>query len=185
MIGFAPDEIGRDFEAWESLVHPDDLARARQALQEHLDGDTAGYTSDFRLRCRDGTYKWVRARGKVVRRTASGKPLRVIGTHADLSEKDREERVMQARLRLLEYSFSHSLDELLVKTVDEAEELTGSRVGFYHFLEADQKTLSLQAWSTRTTGEMCQAEGKGRHLRSGRGRGVGRLYPSTPARDSQ
>jgi light-regulated signal transduction histidine kinase (bacteriophytochrome) len=56
-----------------------------------------------------------------------------------------------------------SLKELLVATLDEACALTGSSIGFYHFLEADQKTLSLQAWSTRTTQEFCKAQGEGRH----------------------
>jgi PAS domain S-box-containing protein len=64
---------------------------------------------------------------------------------------------------LAEYASSHTLDELLQATLDEAEALTGSAIGFYHFVEADQRTLCLQAWSTRTLGGMCNAEGKGLH----------------------
>ncbi len=90
-----------------------------------------------------------------------GGECRVVLT--DITERKREQLVLEARLRLLEYSLTHSLEELLVATLDEAEMLTGSQVGFYHFLEADQKTLSLQAWSTRTSREMCRAEGPGRH----------------------
>jgi GAF domain-containing protein len=55
------------------------------------------------------------------------------------------------------------LDELLEATLNEAEALTGSLISFYHFLEADQKTLSLQNWSTKTKAEFCKAEGQGLH----------------------
>jgi two-component system sensor histidine kinase/response regulator len=64
---------------------------------------------------------------------------------------------------LWEYAATHPIDELMQKALDGIGELTGSSIGFYHFVEADQKTLSLQAWSTRTLNEFCQAEGKGLH----------------------
>ena len=81
----------------------------------------------------------------------------------EIEERKRSESIMLARLRLLKYASSHSLDELLQATLDEAEALTGSVIGFFHFVKADQKTLSLQAWSTRTLRQMCSAEGKGLH----------------------
>jgi len=81
----------------------------------------------------------------------------------DITERKRVEGIMQARLRLLEFASSHSTDELLTAALDEIEALTGSSIGFYHFLEADQRTLSLQNWSTNTMKNMCTAEGKGSH----------------------
>lgn len=81
----------------------------------------------------------------------------------DVTERRRAEKIMLSRLRLREYSQSHSLDELLQATVDEAEELTGSVIGFFVFVESDQRTLTLQTWSTRTLREMCTAQGKGLH----------------------
>jgi PAS domain S-box-containing protein len=81
----------------------------------------------------------------------------------DITERKRTESVMSARMRLLEFAATHTLDELLEATLNEAEELTGSCIGFYHYLEPDQKTLSLQNWSTRTKKDFCRAEGKGRH----------------------
>ncbi len=81
----------------------------------------------------------------------------------DITGRKRVQNIMQARLRLLEFASSHSMDELLTATLDEIEALTGSTIGFYHFLEADQKTLSLQSWSTNTLKNMCTAEGKGSH----------------------
>lgn len=81
----------------------------------------------------------------------------------DITELKRNERILQARLGLSEYAASHSLEELLQKTVDETEHLTGSRIGFLHFIEDEQQTIWLQVWSTNTTKSMCTAEGKGIH----------------------
>ena len=80
-----------------------------------------------------------------------------------LEERKRAENILQARLRLLEFANSHSMDELLTATLDEIEALTGSTIGFYHFLESDQRTLSLQNWSTNTLKTMCTAVAKGSH----------------------
>jgi PAS domain S-box-containing protein len=87
----------------------------------------------------------------------------VFAVARDVTERKRTEEIMLARLRLAEFAPTHSLDELLRATLDEVERLTGSAIGFFHFLEADQKTLSLQSWSTRTLTELCTAVGKGRH----------------------
>jgi signal transduction histidine kinase len=81
----------------------------------------------------------------------------------DVTERRRMEEMLRRRLELLEYAVAHSLEELLVKTLDEVGELTGSPIGFYHFVDADQQNLSLQAWSTRTMQEYCTAAGKGSH----------------------
>ncbi len=78
-------------------------------------------------------------------------------------QREQEGRIIRTRLSLLEFAMTHSLDEVLQKTLDEVGDLVESPIGFYHFVEEDQKTLSLQAWSTRTLNEFCKAEGKGMH----------------------
>ena len=81
----------------------------------------------------------------------------------DATASKRISAVLQARVRISEYALTHSLGELLTLTLDETELLTGSTIGFFHFVEADQLTLSLQEWSTNTHLRMCTAEGGGRH----------------------
>jgi len=81
----------------------------------------------------------------------------------DISHQKRSQDLMSARLRLMEYSLSHSCEDLLRKTLDEAEGLTGSCIGFYHSIELDQQMFALRAWSTRTASHFCKAEGSGRH----------------------
>ena len=81
----------------------------------------------------------------------------------DITRQTQTTAVMAARLRLMQFVGAHSLAELLVATLDEAEALTGSQVGFYHLVEPDQVALTLQAWSSNTSLHLCKAEGAGRH----------------------
>jgi diguanylate cyclase (GGDEF)-like protein/PAS domain S-box-containing protein len=76
----------------------------------------------------------------------------------DLSEKDRAATILRVRLDLREYSVGHTMHELMVKALDEIEDMTGSRIGFYHIVDEEKGILSLLAWSTRTTREFCKAE---------------------------
>jgi PAS domain S-box-containing protein len=80
-----------------------------------------------------------------------------------LNVRKRAENIMHVRLRLLKFAESHSLEEFTQATLDELEALTNSKIGFYHLVEADQCTLSLQTWSTNTLQHMCRADGKGQH----------------------
>lgn len=79
------------------------------------------------------------------------------------AEKERAEKIVQLRLKLIEFAEGHSMAELLTKMLDEVGDLTESPVGFYHFVEPDEMTLSLQAWSTRTMQEYCKADTSNRH----------------------
>lgn len=81
----------------------------------------------------------------------------------DCTKRKRSDAVLLARSRIIEMANTCSLEELLRITLDETEILTGSQVGFFHFLESDQVALSLQAWSTNTIQHMCKAEPAGSH----------------------
>ncbi|MGD1000846.1 MAG: PAS domain S-box protein [Candidatus Brocadiia bacterium] len=96
---------------------------------------------------------------------AEGKPLYYYSFLADITERKRAEGLTEARLRMMVASNDPalSLDETLRMLLDEIEARTGSVIGFYHYMEPDQETLSLQTWSTNTLRNMCMAEGKGRH----------------------
>ncbi len=87
----------------------------------------------------------------------------MLGLGRDITDRKRNEAINLSRLHLMQYTETHSLDELLEETLNEVETLTDSRIGFYHFVEDDQVSLTLQNWSTRTKTEFCKAEGKGLH----------------------
>jgi len=89
LLGYADDEIENRFESWENLVHPDDIAQCYENIDKCLNHETLLYENEHRLRCKDGSYKWILARGKVFERTADGQALRMMGTHTDLSDRKR------------------------------------------------------------------------------------------------
>ena len=101
MLGFADDEFENRREEWETRIHPEDRPRMAADLQAYLNGKSPSYASEFRMRCKDGALKWILSRGMVVSRDAAGKPLRMIGTHADISERVRQqEEIARVNQRL-------------------------------------------------------------------------------------
>lgn len=101
MLGYAEDEIGNHSDEWRKRLHPEDAARCQQALHEHLAGRTPMYRCEKRLRCKDGSWLWLLARGKVVERLADGQPRRITGTHVDISvRKALELELRQSNARL-------------------------------------------------------------------------------------
>ncbi len=84
MFGYTMEEWGAGPEAWSSRVHPDDLNTITPAIKNHLDGSTGYYQSEHRLLCKDGGYKWVLDRGKIVERDEHGKAIRMMGMYTDI-----------------------------------------------------------------------------------------------------
>ena len=102
MLGYAEHEVKNTFSAWQELLHPDDAERATLTIRTFLEGSRPVYELEHRLRHRDGTYRWILARG-VVLRDADGRPVRLAGTHVDLTErKKHEEQLRQANSALAE-----------------------------------------------------------------------------------
>ena len=91
MLGYGADELEGHVRTWERLVHPDDKPEAARRLSEHFAGHTVAYECEHRLRCKDGSWAWILARGKVVARGAAGVPLRIVGTHIDLTARKQAE----------------------------------------------------------------------------------------------
>ena len=85
MLGYAPGELG-DYVAsqWVAFLHPDERERIAETASIKL-ATEGGYEIEFRLRCKDGSYRWILSRAKVVQREADGRPLRAVGTHVDLT----------------------------------------------------------------------------------------------------
>jgi PAS domain S-box-containing protein len=86
MYGFGGDELTNDVQEWYSRIHPDDRKLIESDLQSHLQSDNPYYETTYRIQFKGGDYKWILARGKILEWDAAGKPLRMIGTHTDLTE---------------------------------------------------------------------------------------------------
>ena len=87
MLGYDLDELEPDVAAWKQLVHPDDLGPVMAAVEAHLRGETPQYENEHRVRHKDGRWVWILDRGKVVSRDGEGKPLRMAGTHTDVTDR--------------------------------------------------------------------------------------------------
>ena len=112
MLGYAADEIGPGFDEFTTRLHPDDIAHVQPAITACLEGRSEGYAVDLRLRCKDGSWKWVLSRGMVASRDAQGKPLRMIGTHTDITERKQTEcelRELNAQLHEKTYLLQTTL----------------------------------------------------------------------------
>jgi PAS domain S-box-containing protein len=84
MRGYADDEIGNSRSEWEDQIHPDDIAAVLDTAAAHVDGATPLFVSEYRIRCKDGSYKWVLDRGMAIERGEDDKPSRIIGTNTDI-----------------------------------------------------------------------------------------------------
>jgi len=101
MLGFTDTEFANRRDEWEKRIHPEDKARVTAELQAYLEGSSPAYSAECRMQCKDGSWKWILTRGAVVSRDAGGKPLRMIGTHSDISTRVRQqEEITRANERL-------------------------------------------------------------------------------------
>ncbi|MCM2339857.1 EAL domain-containing protein [Rhodoferax sp.] len=87
MYGYDDGELQSSVAELDALVHPEDLGRLQLDRQAHLDGITLTYSNEHRVLCKDGNWKWVHSRGMVISRDAQGRALRMLGTHADITER--------------------------------------------------------------------------------------------------
>jgi PAS domain S-box-containing protein len=97
MLGYRDDEVGDTLSAWADRLHPEDLENRSSELDRHFRGETPSYRHEHRVRCKDGSYKWILDQGMVISRDAQGQPLRVIGTHTDMSSRKELEEQMRQR----------------------------------------------------------------------------------------
>jgi len=91
MLGFAEDEVGSSFSECYAHTHPNDIDKVKTAIQRHLDGKTPAFVNEHRMRHKDGGWRWILDRGMVISRKKDGTPLRMIGTHTDITERKRSE----------------------------------------------------------------------------------------------
>jgi len=99
ILGYSLTELQAfDMGPWERLTHPDDLRRAGAVALRHYAGELPVYECEVRMRHKDGHWVWILTRGKVMERDAEGRPLRMVGTHLDISERKRYEGDLQRLL---------------------------------------------------------------------------------------
>lgn len=114
MLGYAEQDVANSLAEWEERVHEDDKEKVLSDLNAYLSGKSSGYINEHRMRCKDGSWKWILARGLVFGQTAEGKPTRMIGTHTDITRHKSLENALKQNEEDLYTIFSESPDGIVV-----------------------------------------------------------------------
>ena len=96
MLGYTPEEISSHSDEWMKRIHPDDMPFLQEGMARLFSGEVPAAQMEFRMRCKDGRWKWVLGHALIVSRDAAGKPLRLIGVNLDIDNRKRAETVRDA-----------------------------------------------------------------------------------------
>ncbi|HPD76629.1 MAG TPA: PAS domain S-box protein, partial [Methanoregulaceae archaeon] len=108
MLGYGEDELPQSFWTWEGLLHPDDRDRALSVVSEYRTGKRESHAIEFRLRAKDGSWRWILSKAKLHGRTSDGAPIRMVGTHTDITDrKHAEEELLRS-----ETKYRHILENM-------------------------------------------------------------------------
>ena len=156
VIGYSQDEVVGKNGLELDILAPEDRIRLYSLLKAHRRIENM----EIKAKTRAGIPKYFSFWAENI--DISGRRC-LLSMFLDITERKRLENLTEVRLRLNESSSGMTLPELLRKTVDEAERLTGSEIGFFHFVNGDQETIDLQMWSTRTLETLCDTKPEDRH----------------------
>ena len=148
MLGYSENELGRTVEVWKQLVHPDDLPNAMASLDAVFAGGNEPYAVETRLRCRDGSWRWIRARGKVLTWTVDRKPLRMIGTHTDIDHVRRQEEAERLSKRRFDLALKASRLGLFERDLSTMKGVWNARGFEIHGLEPRDESPSVAELET-------------------------------------
>ncbi|HKJ97363.1 MAG TPA: GAF domain-containing protein [Desulfotignum sp.] len=125
MLGYSPYELPQDISTWEMLIHPEDRSMALETVNRHL-VSSEPFEMEFRMQTRDKGYRWILGRGKTVEKDGTGKALRMVGTHMDITDRKnmglrmRHSQKMEA-MGVLAGGIAHDFNNILAAIVGYAE----------------------------------------------------------------
>nr|MDJ0841154.1 diguanylate cyclase [Acidobacteriota bacterium] len=141
MLDYNDQAVDGPLHFQNDLLHPEDLPRMQSLIEDHLAGRTPFYEAEYRIRARDGNWKWILDRGKVIERDNSGNPIRVAGTHKEITLRKSAEEKLRLAARVMESTndavFITDLDFNMLQVNTRFHELTG-------FSEEQVQFMSLQ-----------------------------------------
>lgn len=142
---------------WYSIMHPEDRDSCRTSMQLQIASNQQRIGVQYRAKHQDGSWRWLAGTGQVASRNANGEATRLIGINLDLTAhleaevlREREAERVAGLLELATAEAGMSEKELLQYGLNLAEKLTDSKIAFLHFINSDQQSIELVAWSTAT-----------------------------------
>lgn len=152
MLGLQPDEMSDNLNEWQSRIHPADKDRIWAEVDANMQGRTDEYTCEHRMLCKNGHYIWILDRGRVVSRSAEGKPLRMVGTYTDLSSQKAATKALEAALRESSALLNTLNRHAIISVADPSGRITDVNDAFCNISEYSRAELIGQQHSIVNSG---------------------------------
>ena len=170
MLGFKEDEIDSNLEEWKNRIHPQDLEQVYADVTAHIQGKSDSYINEHRVKCKDGSYKWVLDRGVIASRDIDGAPLRIVGSYSDISARKQSQLKF---MLLVDENIIYSTTDLDGKIIQVSQafcNISGydkdELLGKSHNITRDPETpkaVYQKLWATIQSGKKWQGEIKNIH----------------------
>ncbi len=167
MLGYKPNELEAKFETWQKLLHPDDRQDAEALLKRYIEGKSKDFEIEFRLKTKSGLWKWILGRGKIVGLDENGNPVRMVGTHLDLTERKASESKLQESEKRYRTLFESASDAIFIHSPEgnflEVNNIACKRLGY-----SKEELLKKRTWEIDASSpEKLKKEGR-KILKSGK-----------------
>jgi PAS domain S-box-containing protein len=167
VLGISLKEFDAEVDSWRDRIHPEDREIVDQKLRDHREGRKPIYEAYYRIREASGGWKWILSRGKIVQWARDGQPVRMAGTHLDISERKAAEESLalgsafNAGLAALSRDMiaAESTEDISALVLREAERLTDSPAGFVGYVDSETGWLIIPTL-TPSMWDACQVPGK-------------------------
>ena len=138
MLGYDKNEVGTAPDEWFDRIHPEDKSHVLKRLDENLTGAVPPFQSRYRLRCKDGSYKWILDRGKVMTWDDQGRALRIIGTHADITPiKELENQRLEYESRIQQMQKLEAIGTLAGGIAHDFNNILSPMIGYAEMIKEE------------------------------------------------
>lgn len=168
IIGYTLEELQPiNINTWEKYVHPDDLVKSNEAIKRHFASETEFYDCESRMKHKKGHWVWIHDKGKVVEWSESGQPVRMFGTHTDITEKVKDEKRLKSDLAMKEKHIELmqlegiGVSEFLDRSLAQVISFTKSKLGYIFLYDEEKEEFTLHSWSD-TVLEECKIKNQSR-----------------------
>ncbi len=146
MLGYKLPEIEFTVPQWTDFLHPDDREAAEKSITDHLEGRTPSHIMEYRMRTKDGQYRWILDQARIMKRDPNGKPIRMGGTHTDITNRKRIEIELAEARKHLERKVQERTQELAEVNKQLAAEINERKVSEQRYRIVADNTYDWELW---------------------------------------